>query len=134
AGEIIAEVETDKATMEMESFEAGTLASIAVKEGGKAPVGATIAILAASGEKLEDVKKQAGTAAASSGSGQAPATTADKENAAPAGKAAKPDKAPAASQGGVAVAENESGSDATTEGGQVRTPANVDYGGPGRIE
>jgi len=35
AGEIIAEIETDKATMEMEAFEAGTLAHIAVAEGAK---------------------------------------------------------------------------------------------------
>jgi dihydrolipoamide dehydrogenase len=61
AGEIVAEVETDKATMEMESFDAGTLAAILVKEGEKAPVGAAIALIAKSGEKLEDVKKGAGT-------------------------------------------------------------------------
>ncbi|MGC4032809.1 MAG: hypothetical protein QM754_13960 [Tepidisphaeraceae bacterium] len=40
AGDIVAEVETDKATMEMESFESGTLAAILIKAGEKAPVGA----------------------------------------------------------------------------------------------
>jgi pyruvate dehydrogenase E2 component (dihydrolipoamide acetyltransferase) len=60
AGEIVAEVETDKATMEMESFESGTIASILVKEGGKAAVGAAIAIVAKAGEKVEDAKKSAG--------------------------------------------------------------------------
>ena len=39
AGEIIAEIETDKAVMEMEAFQAGTLAAILVKEGEKVPVG-----------------------------------------------------------------------------------------------
>src|SRR5215213_6636511 len=58
AGEMIAEIETDKATMEMESFEAGTLAAILVPEGGKAPVGAPIAILATSKENPADLKKQ----------------------------------------------------------------------------
>ena len=40
AGEIIAEIETDKATMEMEAFDSGTLAVILVSAGGKAAVGA----------------------------------------------------------------------------------------------
>ncbi len=57
AGEIVAEVETDKATMEMESFESGTIASILVPEGGKAAVGAAIALVATTGEKPEDIKK-----------------------------------------------------------------------------
>ena len=57
-GEIVAEVETDKATMEMESFEAGTLAHIIVKEGGKVAVGAAVAVLATSKENPADVKKQ----------------------------------------------------------------------------
>ncbi len=61
AGEIVAEVETDKATMEMESFESGTIASILVKEGGKAAVGEAIAIVAKAGEKLDEVKKTVGT-------------------------------------------------------------------------
>ena len=46
AGEIIAEIETDKATMEMEAFDAGTLAIILAGPGQKAPVGAPIAVLA----------------------------------------------------------------------------------------
>src|SRR5687768_11669949 len=57
-GEVVAEVETDKATMEMESFEGGTLAHIAAPEGTKVNVGDVIAFLATSKEKVEDVKKQ----------------------------------------------------------------------------
>ena len=56
--EIVAEVETDKATMEMESFDGGTLAHILVKEGDKAPVGAVLAFLATSKENPADIKKQ----------------------------------------------------------------------------
>src|ERR1700760_4757433 len=48
AGDIVAEVETDKATMEMESADAGTLAALIVKEGDKVQVGAAIAVLAGS--------------------------------------------------------------------------------------
>ncbi len=64
AGEIVAEVETDKATMEMESFESGTIASIVVKEGGKAAVGEAIAIVAKAGENVADLKKAVPGAAA----------------------------------------------------------------------
>ena len=59
--EKIAEVETDKAIMEMEAFEAGTLAMIVAKEGEKVAVGAVIAVLAGSKENAADVKKQYST-------------------------------------------------------------------------
>lgn len=51
-GDILAEVETDKATMDLESFHSGTLLYIGVKE-GPVPVDGIIAII---GEKGEDVK------------------------------------------------------------------------------
>src|SRR4051812_37578213 len=57
-GETIAEIETDKATMEQESYEAGTLAAIVVPEGQKVAVGDVIAVLAGAGEKAEDIKKK----------------------------------------------------------------------------
>src|SRR5579862_7210648 len=59
-GEVIAEVETDKATMEMEAFESGTLAIIAAKEGQKVKVGDRLAVLATAGDKVEDVKAKYG--------------------------------------------------------------------------
>ena len=58
AGEVIAEVETDKATMEMVAFDAGTIAAIVVPEGGKVAVGEKIAVLAAAGEDAAALKKQ----------------------------------------------------------------------------
>jgi len=61
AGQIVAEVETDKATMEMESFETGTLAQIVAKEGAKVPVGGAIALVTKAGEKLEAKKPAAAT-------------------------------------------------------------------------
>ena len=63
-GDILAEVETDKATMEMESFEEGTLADIFVPEGGKVIVGAAIALVLAEGEKAGDKPKAAPAPAA----------------------------------------------------------------------
>lgn len=49
-GEIIAEVETDKATMEMEAFDDGIVQDVFVAEGSKVPVGAKMAVLLAPGE------------------------------------------------------------------------------------
>lgn len=44
-GDVLAEIETDKATMEMESFEDGTITEIRVQAGGKAAIGEVLAIL-----------------------------------------------------------------------------------------
>jgi pyruvate dehydrogenase E2 component (dihydrolipoamide acetyltransferase) len=52
SSEIIAEAESDKATMELEAYDSGTLLKIIVPEGGKVPVGGTLAII---GEKGEDI-------------------------------------------------------------------------------
>ncbi|MAD49873.1 MAG: dihydrolipoamide acyltransferase [Flavobacteriales bacterium] len=51
-GDLLAEIETDKATMEFESFQEGFLLHIGVEEGAKAPVDSILAIL---GEKGEDI-------------------------------------------------------------------------------
>ncbi len=56
AGEVIAEIETDKATMEWESPEDGTLTEIYVEEGGKVNVGDKIAFIGGEGE--EALKKE----------------------------------------------------------------------------
>ena len=63
AGEVLAEIETDKATMEWESAEDGTLAEIYVQEGGKVNVGDKIAFIRGEGEetpkeKAPEEKKQ----------------------------------------------------------------------------
>ncbi len=61
AGEVIAEIETDKATMEWESPEDGTLAEIYVEEGGKVNVGDKIGFIGGEGEeapKKEEAPKE----------------------------------------------------------------------------
>ena len=50
-GDVVAEIETDKAVMELESFVEGTLNQIYVPEGGKARIGQKLASLAAPGQK-----------------------------------------------------------------------------------
>src|SRR3954469_8411433 len=57
-GEVIAEIETDKATMEWESPEDGTLTEIYVEEGGKVEVGEKIAFIGGEGEAAPKEKKE----------------------------------------------------------------------------
>ena len=52
-GDILAEVETDKATMELENFDDGTLIEIFVGEGEEVPVGSPLAAIGESGEKVD---------------------------------------------------------------------------------
>src|SRR5438128_6324993 len=61
AGEVLAEIETDKATMEWESPEDGTLTEIYVEEGGKVEVGEKIAFIGGEGEEApkEEEKDEA---------------------------------------------------------------------------
>ncbi|MDI7189906.1 dihydrolipoamide acetyltransferase family protein [Leptospira santarosai] len=58
-GEIIAEVETDKAVMEMEAFETGVLLEILAPEGSLLPVGAPVAIIGKSGEDVSTLVETA---------------------------------------------------------------------------
>ena len=50
-GDVLAEVETDKATMEMEAFDEGTLTEILVQEGEKAVIGSVLAVLDGNGDE-----------------------------------------------------------------------------------
>lgn len=54
-GDILAEIETDKATMEFESFNAGTLLYIGVQEGDSAPVDTILAILGPAGTDVSEI-------------------------------------------------------------------------------
>lgn len=56
-GEVLAEIETDKATVEVESSFSGVMARQLVSQGDVVPVGTPIAVIAAPGEKVEDVAK-----------------------------------------------------------------------------
>ncbi len=84
-GDILAEVETDKATMELESYEEGVLLYIGVKEKDSVPVNGIIAIIGEKGEAYESLLNDSATAA-----------PAKKEEAAPASESpAAPAKAEA---------------------------------------
>ncbi|WP_454939375.1 biotin/lipoyl-containing protein, partial [Capnocytophaga gingivalis] len=105
-GDILAEIETDKATMEFESFYSGTLLYIGLKEGESAPVDTLLAII---GEKGEDISALVG--------GGAPAPAKEAAPAAPAATApAAPAAAPAAMPAGVQIVTMPRLSDTMTEG------------------
>src|SRR5215469_8037079 len=64
SGQVICEIETDKATMEVEAVDEGTVAKILVEEGTEGvAVNTPIVILAAEGESAEDAAKAASDAA-----------------------------------------------------------------------
>ena len=61
-GEILAEIETDKATMEFESFHDGVLLHIGIDEGSTAPVDSIIAVIGSKGEDISSIIKGGNTA------------------------------------------------------------------------
>lgn len=116
-GEIVAEIETDKAVMESESFASGTLAALLVPEGQKAPVGAVIAVVATGKENPADVKKQY---AAGGAKPAQPSTSASSRQTASSGQ--RPAAPTSARQGGAV---------ATLEGasrGEVHESEDVGHG------
>lgn len=88
-GDEIAEIETDKATMAMESFEEGVLGKIVVPEGGKAAVGALLGILLEDGESLDDASAAPAAAASTPAQAEAPAAAAESAPAPAAAGAAQ---------------------------------------------
>ncbi len=82
SGDVLAEIETDKATMDFESYQDGTLLYIGVEEGQAVPVDAIIAVLGAAGEDYK--------AAIAAGGAAAPKEAVAAETTVPAkGKTAK---------------------------------------------
>lgn len=93
SGQALADIETDKATMELQSFDDGTVAFVPVPEGQNVPIGTVILVIATAGEDAAKVKAdyESGSSAA------APAAKAPAQAKAPPAKAAAP-AAPAKQQ------------------------------------
>src|SRR5690606_17074674 len=111
-GDLLADVETDKATMELESYNEGTLLYIGVEKGKSVKVDGILAIVGKEGEDYKSLLAGAGTDAAPKAESAPDAGTA----AAPAAK--KTDSAPAVTpeQLGVTVIRMPLLSDTMTEG------------------
>lgn len=109
SGELLAEIETDKATMEFESYQDGVLLHIGVPKGGAAPVDSILAILGKEGEDISALLASAGkSAAAVAEAPKAPEPKASAPASVPAVSAgepvasanAAPAKAPSISENG----------------------------------
>ena len=111
AGDVLCEVETDKATMDYESTQEGTLLKIILGDGSSARVGDTIGILGEEGEEIESIVAEAEQGAAPAPEtvpeeeAEVPAETpsgaaASKGGPKPAAVAAQPAPAPQAAAGG----------------------------------
>jgi pyruvate dehydrogenase E2 component (dihydrolipoamide acetyltransferase) len=95
-GDVIAEVETDKANMELEAYDEGVLAEVRVEEGQSAPVGAVIAVLSESAEAKPTATGEKGappqkvTVGEKPGAPEKPAATEAVRSQAPVTKAEAP--------------------------------------------
>jgi pyruvate dehydrogenase E2 component (dihydrolipoamide acetyltransferase) len=121
SGDILAEVETDKATMDLESFQEGTLLHLGVEKGAAVPVDSIIAILGKSGEDISAILAGEGSRSAGQGAAQpaaaAPAPAAPAPSAAPAAAPA-PASAPATAAASVAPAPAPAA--APTDNGRIK--------------
>ena len=122
-GDVIAEVETDKADMDLEAFDEGTLAEVKVAEGESAPVGSVIAVLATDGEKTgapkdaptkerpakADAKAQQGTAAKAERGASSKEDEPEEESEAGDGESAEPAAQPKAAAAKTAPAREAQG-------------------------
>ena len=89
-GDILAEIETDKATMEMEAFDDGILTDILIKEGEKALIGGVLAIL--DGDSLTAASPSSNSPATAISKAPAPAIAAAKSASIPASASASGDR------------------------------------------
>ena len=127
-GDVLAEVETDKANMEMESLAAGVLRKIFVPAGQKAPVAAIIAVIAGKDEDIsafeaQAAKEKSGSAAAPSPApavAPAPAASAPAPAAKPAAPAPKPAPVAAATRGVAEPVETPRPAAHASSGGRVK--------------
>ena len=96
AGDVLAQVETDKATMDLEAFDEGVLLKKVIEEGDAVPIGQLIAVIGEAGEDISDLVdgQEGGDGAAEAPEDEASATEADDEpapdEAAPAETAPEP--------------------------------------------
>jgi len=96
SGDLLAEIETDKATMEFEAVDEGTIGKILVEEGTEGvKVNSPIAVLLSEGESVDDIGASSSAPAAASSADEAPKATEE----APAATAAPAPAAPGGSDG-----------------------------------
>jgi pyruvate dehydrogenase E2 component (dihydrolipoamide acetyltransferase) len=95
SGDVLAEVETDKATMDLEAFDTGILRKILAGEGDKVPINARIGIIGTKDEKIDESAPAPAPKAETPAKAEAPAPVEAKKEATPQAAPA-PISAPAA--------------------------------------
>ena len=124
SGDVIAEIETDKATMEVEAVDEGTIAKILVPEGTQdVPVNDVIAVLAGDGEDVKSAGASAGAAKPAAEAAPAKAEAAPKpaSPALAAAPAAVPAPRPAAASAPQAASPAAQAAPASQANGHART-------------
>src|SRR5690606_33209561 len=125
-GDVLAEIETDKATMELVARGSGVLQGVALKEGQTAPVGQVIAVIAAEGETVDAAPAAQEQPKAEAAAAAAPAAGRGSE------QSGRPE-----GQEQLTPAAEETGSRATAEGAEpseARAEPAAEAGGNGRSD
>jgi len=112
SGDMIAEIETDKAVMEMEVFDSGVVAALMIAEGDKAGVGSVLAVIATGSENPADVKKKVSAAKSQPAAAVTPASRQEV----------------AATRKPAATATSIAPNFARASAGEIREPDNVGHG------
>ncbi len=141
SGEILADIETDKATMEFESYYDGVLLHIAVPQGEAAPVDSLLAIIGEKGEDISALLKEAEKGKKEEAKAE-PKEKEPKQEEKPAKEARKEEKAPDAAENGAGEATRPAAVAASGKHipgpapmfGPARTTASAKTVGDGRIK
>jgi len=123
SGDVLADIETDKATMEMQAFDDGVIAGLLVEAGKQVPVGTTIAVLAEDGETAESAIADAAAAAPAADESATPADASAEPSAPAAVPAPAPAPAPVPAQPVAAIPAAPAPASAapvTTSGGRIK--------------
>lgn len=133
SGDVVADIETDKATMELQTFDDGTVAKLAVPEGQQVPVGTTIMFLAEAGENPDEIGTSGG---ASSNAAEKRPEPAEATQAAGRGAGAEAARGARGAAGGSSQTESvkgpPSGTRAAVAGEEQMQDERRGSGGPGR--
>lgn len=124
-GEVLAQIETDKATMDLEAYDAGTLQEILVQEGGTAPIGQAIARLGTGrdgGASAAGAAQNTQTGAPADSAGPPSAAVGDAPATQPAAGTGSSQRESPRAQADAAVAPDP-GADAPTPTGAAPLPA-----------
>lgn len=137
-GEIIAEVETDKAVMEMEAFETGVLLEVLAPEGTLLPVGAPVAIIGKSGEDVSALvetakksipaKKEGSSSTQAATSSQTGASNVSPNSATSASSSSKSEPASTPSQTSASSTSSASNTAQESINASLRNPSELKNG------